>query len=111
MFDIFTPRSKAKQFLYALRDEEPGVLLCSFFKELSLILEMVRPVAMLQRGEGRAAPHQTARDKDSDECQGDQNPAEQLHIMIRKKTESINIANIWETPMFGEVPTKLRLKM
>lgn len=55
------------------------------FKELLLIVEVVGPVAMLQSRERRAAPRQRAGDEDRDGCQGDQNPAQHLHVIIKKK--------------------------
>jgi hypothetical protein len=55
---------------------------------------VVCPVVMLQIGEGRAAPCQTAGDQDCDGCQGDQNPTQHLHINMGNKNKSINTANI-----------------
>lgn len=80
--DIFLSRNEAEELLYALQDEEPGVLLRSAFEELPLVVEVAGPVAVLQRGEGRAAPRQAAGDEPSDGGQGDQNPAQHLDIII-----------------------------
>lgn len=79
------------------------MLFCSLFKEFPLIVEVVGPVAMLQRGEGRAAPGQTGGDKGSDGCQGDQNPAQHLRIIFKKKNR-ISIHQIfYEQPIIKEI--------
>lgn len=82
MFDVFTPRKEAKDFLDAMSDEKSRVLLCSLFKESSLTLEVVGPVVMLHGGEGRAASCQTVGDQKSNGCQNDQNPGQHLHMLI-----------------------------
>ncbi|EDL93098.1 rCG22081 [Rattus norvegicus] len=63
MFDVFTPRNEAKHFLDSMSDKKSGMLLGSLLEEHSLIVEVVGPVVMLQRGEGRATSRQTFRDQ------------------------------------------------
>jgi hypothetical protein len=83
MFDVFTPRNEAKYFLDSMSNKKLGMLLSSFLKEHSLVVEVIGPIVMLQRGEGRATSCQTFGEQESNGCQNDQNPAQHLHISSR----------------------------
>lgn len=85
--DILTPRNEAEEFAQAPQGEGAGMLLGRLLEELLLGAEVAGPVAVLQGGEGRAAPHQAAGHQGDDGCQGDQNPAQHLHVIIEKTKE------------------------